>query len=56
METYDPHRTPTEIRQGNRRLTNWRVLVTSTVAVAVIFAVIYFVFMASPPPANGSLG
>jgi hypothetical protein len=50
METYDPHKTTTEVRQANRRLDNFWVLIISTVAVVALFAIIYFVFFATTPP------
>ena len=37
METYDAHKTTTEVRQGNRTLDNFWVLVISTVAVVALF-------------------
>jgi len=43
QETYDPHKTDTEIRQGNKRMTNLRVLLFSGILIVVAFAVIYFV-------------
>ena len=50
LETYDPHKSATEVRQGSRRLDNFWVLVISTVAVIAIFAIIYFIFFATTPP------
>ena len=43
QETYDPHKTDTEIRQGNKRKTNLRVLLFSGILIIVSFAVIYLV-------------
>lgn len=43
QETYDPHKTDTKIRQGNKRMTNLRVLLFSGILIVVAFAVIYFV-------------
>jgi len=39
METYDAHKSTTEVRQGNRRMMNTRVLIISTalVVLALIF-------------------
>lgn len=51
METYDPHKSTTEVRQGNRRLMNARVLLISTGLVIVAFVLIYFFFFATTPPA-----
>lgn len=44
METYDPHKSTTEVRGANRRTTNLRVLIVGVVAIVVLFAVIYFVY------------
>lgn len=49
METYDPHKNTTEVRQGNRRQMNLRVLVISMIVVVLAFAAIYFFFLATPP-------
>lgn len=53
METYDPHKSATEVRQGSRRLDNFRVLILSVVAIVVIFGVIFMVsvFSNTPPSA-----
>jgi hypothetical protein len=48
-ETYDAHKSTTEVRQANRRQMNLRVLVISTVLVVVAFAAIYLFFFAMPP-------
>jgi len=50
METYDSHKTTTEVRQGSRTLDNFWVLVISTIAVIAIFAIIFFIFFANTPP------
>ncbi len=50
METYDAHKTTTEVRQGNGRMMNFRVLVISFAAVVVAFALIYAVFFLQPHP------
>lgn len=44
METYDPHKTTTEVRQASPRKMNLRVLVTSLIGIVVLFAIIYFVY------------
>lgn len=49
METYDPDKNPTEVRQANPRKMNLRVLVTSMVAIIVLFAIIFFVFVVGQP-------
>lgn len=43
QETYDPHKTDTEIRQGSKRTMNLRVLVYSGVLIIAAFAVIYLI-------------
>ena len=50
METYDSHKTTTEVRQGSRSLDNFWVLVISMIAVVAIFAIIFFIFFANTPP------
>ncbi|SFZ83155.1 hypothetical protein SAMN02983003_1489 [Devosia enhydra] len=47
--TYDPHKSTTEVRQGNKRRMNLRVLVISLIGIIVLFAIIYFVYMAGQP-------
>ena len=49
METYDAKKTTTEVRQGSRRLTNFRVLLFSGIAVIVAFIVIFVVFQLMAP-------
>lgn len=49
METYDAHKTTTEVRQGSRSLDNFWVLIISTVAIVAVFAIIYLVFSANTP-------
>lgn len=49
METYDPHKSTTELRQGSRRLDNFWVLVISFLVLVALFGVIYFVFFATTP-------
>lgn len=48
METYDPHKSTVEVRQGNRKMTNFRVLILSGLGVVLAFAVIYFFFAMAP--------
>lgn len=50
METYDAHKSTTEVRQGNRRMMNARVLIVSLALVVIAFAVLYFVFFMQPNP------
>ncbi|MBN9303622.1 MULTISPECIES: hypothetical protein [unclassified Devosia] len=49
MKTYDAHKTTTEVRQANRTLDNFWVLVISTVAIVAVFAIIFLVFFANTP-------
>ena len=51
MEVYDPHKSTTEIRQANRRLDNFWVLVISTALVVALLAIVYIVFSLNTPPA-----
>ncbi|MBU1336220.1 MAG: hypothetical protein ACK4G5_04605 [Devosia sp.] len=44
METYDPKKSQTEVRQGSPRKMNLRVLIMSLSAVIVLFAVVFLVF------------
>lgn len=44
METYDPKKSQTEVRQGSPRKMNLRVLIMSMSAVIVLFAVVFLVF------------
>lgn len=44
METYDPEKTATDVRQASPRKMNARVLVTSMIAVVVLFAIIYLIY------------
>jgi hypothetical protein len=41
QDTYDPHKTDTEIRQANPRKMNLRVLLFSCLLIVIAFAVIY---------------
>ncbi|MEO9298210.1 hypothetical protein [Devosia alba] len=44
METYDPHKSDTDVRQANPRKMNLRVLISSLIGIVVLFAVIYLVY------------
>ena len=48
MRTYDAHKSTTEVRQGNRRQMNLRVLIISSVLVVIAFAVIWMFFLSMP--------
>lgn len=47
-EVYDAHKTTTEVRQANRRTTNFRVLIISMILIVIAFALIYFAFFMQP--------
>ncbi|SMQ72048.1 hypothetical protein SAMN06295905_2004 [Devosia lucknowensis] len=44
METYDPNKNTTEVRQASPRKMNLRVLTVSLIGIVVVFAVLFFVF------------
>jgi hypothetical protein len=50
MKTYDAHKNTTEVRQGNRRTMNARVLIISIAIVIAAFAIIFLVFSMQPNP------
>ena len=50
METYDAHKTTTEVRQANRTLDNFWVLIVSGLGIIAIFAIIFLVFFVNTPP------
>jgi|EndMetStandDraft_8_1072994.scaffolds.fasta_scaffold699368_2 hypothetical protein len=53
VQTYDPHKTTNEARQGNSRMMNSRVLWWSLGGIIVAFLLIYLVFFAfAPGPAT----
>jgi type II secretory pathway pseudopilin PulG len=53
METYDPHKSTTEVRQASPRKMNARVLAMSLVGVIIAFVIIYIIYsMAMPGLAN----
>lgn len=52
METYDPHKTTTEVRQASPRNMNLRVLVWSMLGLIVLFAIIYLVYTLTQPNPN----
>lgn len=49
METYDPHKSKTEVRQASPRKMNLRVLVTSLIGIAVAFVVIFVIYSMMQP-------
>lgn len=44
METYDPDKNTTEVRQANPRKMNLRVLIFSLVGIVAVFVLIYLIF------------
>lgn len=46
METYDPHKSTTEVRGGSRGTTNLRILIIAFFAIIILFAIIYFIYSA----------
>ena len=52
VQTYDPHKTTNETRQGNNRMMNSRVLWWSLGGIVIAFLLIYLVFrdVAEPRP------
>lgn len=51
METYEPHKNTTEVRQGSKRTMNFRVLVISILVLIALFAAIW-AFYAMMPEGN----
>lgn len=49
MRTYDANKTTTEVRQGSRRLGNFRVLIFSLIGVILLFALIFILFSVYAP-------
>lgn len=49
METYDAHKSTTEVRQASHTHKNLWVLLISTAVVIAAFALIYLVFLAQTP-------
>ena len=49
METYDPNKNTTEVRQANPRKMNLRVLTISLELIVIAFAVIFTVFSIMQP-------
>lgn len=52
METYDPHKNTTELRQGNPRKMNMRVLVVSLIGIVILFFLIYIAFFMMQPASS----
>ena len=49
METYDPNKNTTEVRQASPRKMNMRVLVMSLLGVVIAFAVILIIYNVMMP-------
>lgn len=49
MQTYDSKKSTTEVRQGDRRLGNTRVLIFSFLGVVILFAFIFILFSIMAP-------
>lgn len=49
METYDPNKNKTEVRQANPRKMNLRVLMISLVLIVIAFAAIFIIFQVMQP-------
>jgi Tfp pilus assembly protein PilN len=49
METFDPNKNTTEVRQASPRKMNLRVLVMSLVGVVVLFAIIFIIYTMTQP-------
>jgi len=49
METYDAHKTTTEVRQGSRTLDTFWVLIISGLGIVALFAIIFLVFLLNTP-------
>ena len=50
METYNAHKTTTEVRGASRTLDNFWVLIISTAVIVALFAIIFIVFAMNTPP------
>jgi hypothetical protein len=44
METYDPNKNTTEVRQASPRKMNLRVLIGSLIGIVILFAIILIVY------------
>ena len=56
LRAYDAEKSTTEVRQGSRRLMNFRVLIWSLLGIILAFGLIYLVFYAMAPPPNTTTG
>lgn len=44
MQTYDPNKDKTEVRQASSRKMNLRVLIISMIGIIVAFAIVYLIY------------
>jgi hypothetical protein len=52
MESYDPNKNPTELRQASPRKMNLRVLIMSLVGLILLFALVYIIYTVAQPNPN----
>lgn len=55
METYDAHKSTPEVRQGSRRMMNFRVLILSLIGIVAVFGILYAISTAIQPGGSGSV-
>jgi hypothetical protein len=55
METYDAQKSTPEVRQGSRRMMNFRVLIIALVGVIAAFGIIYAISTSIQPGGEGSV-
>jgi hypothetical protein len=55
METYDAHKSATEVRQASPRKMNFRVLILSLVGIVAAFGILYAISTAIQPGGTGSV-
>ncbi|HVW91328.1 MAG TPA: hypothetical protein VHB74_01835 [Devosia sp.] len=49
MQTYDPHKSTVEVRQGDRRSNTTWILVVSTIVAVVVLALVFWWFAVYNP-------
>jgi hypothetical protein len=49
METYDPNKNSTELRQASPRKMNLRVLIFSMIGLIALFAIIFIIYTVTQP-------
>jgi hypothetical protein len=55
METYNAEKSTPEVRQGSRRMMNFRVLILSLIGIVAAFGIIYAISTAIQPGGSGSV-